>query len=172
MRQHAHRAEAACSSQRRSPHRPDSEAKRERQPAAWAALRSARRRSHRRAASLSRACRPGSQPRAARSSSPTSTTQARKSTTSTPWTSTDHFLCTFGSNGPTCRGQIAIGATMLIVKGEGRQRPCLIPLAGDDFFGRITLAGDDHRGMPIQALSTRPRCDADPPYTHVSGSTQ
>jgi hypothetical protein len=38
-----------------------------------------------------------------------------------PWTSTDHFLCTFGSNGTTCEGQIAIGASMLIVKGNGGQ---------------------------------------------------
>ena len=46
------------------------------------------------------------------------------------WTSTDHFLCTFGSNGPTCEGQIAIGASMLIVKGKGGQGTFSIPIIG------------------------------------------
>ena len=51
------------------------------------------------------------------------------------WRSTDHFLCTFGSNGPTCEGQIAIGASMLIVKGNGGQGTFSIPIvAGTGAF--------------------------------------
>ena len=51
------------------------------------------------------------------------------------WRSTDHFLCTFGSNGPTCEGQIAIGASMLIVKGKGGQGTFSIPIvAGTGAF--------------------------------------
>jgi hypothetical protein len=52
-----------------------------------------------------------------------------------PWTSTDHFLCTFSSNEPTCEGQIAIGASMLIVKGKGGQGTFSIPIvAGTGSF--------------------------------------
>ena len=51
------------------------------------------------------------------------------------WTSSDHFLCTFGSNGPICQGQIAIGASMLIVEGKGGQGTFSIPIvAGTGVF--------------------------------------
>jgi hypothetical protein len=73
-----------------------------------------------------------------------------------PWTSTDHFLCTFGSNGTTCEGQIAIGASMLIVKGNGGQGTFSIPIiAGTGAFkadsGTLHMGPPNPAGLPRQA---------------------
>jgi hypothetical protein len=45
------------------------------------------------------------------------------------WSATDHFACVFSATGvPTCNGEIAIGGSMLIVRGTGGQGTFSVPV--------------------------------------------
>jgi hypothetical protein len=47
------------------------------------------------------------------------------------WTATDHYLCTFAADGPpTCDGELAIGGSMLLIRGTGGQGTFSIPVVG------------------------------------------
>jgi hypothetical protein len=45
------------------------------------------------------------------------------------WSASDHFVCVFSATGvPTCNGEIAVGSSMLIIKGTGGQGTFSIPI--------------------------------------------